>query len=604
MNTLKTTFLLLAFLFISTTFYAQNENRLAQQYFQEGEFEKAAVLYEKLYRQNQHNSYYFNRYIDCLISLEDYDTCEKTIKKEIKKKPKEIQLFVTLGNVYQRQYQDDKAKEYYLKAIKELPADRFYVTKLANAFLALTKYDLAIETYEKGSKLLKNKNIFAYNLADLYRRKGDSPKMIDSYLNSLAENPNRLNSLKTTFQRYLSEEDYDELQMQLYDRIQEDNSAAYYPELLAWVFIQRKDYPNALRQIKALDRQLGENGGRVMRLAQIAANAKDYDTAIDAYLYIITEKKKQSTFYLEAKKEMLSSKRKKLVEGFLYTQDDLRDLEKQYEVFLDEFGRNKNTATIIAELANLEAFYLNDLDKAIALLNEMINFPLLDKKVQSQGKLSLADFYLMKGERWEATLLYSQVDKLYKDDILGHEARFRNAKLSYYVGDFEWAQTQFDVLKASTSKLIANDALDLSIFIMDNLGLDSTAAPLTLYAQADLLVFQNRFDEAFAKLDTIQMKYPKHDLEDDIYYLMAKVYIKQRNYQAGAKALQNIIDKYPEGIRADNALYELAQLYEYHLGDLEKAKALYETIFMDYSNSTFAVDARKRFRRLRGDEIQ
>ncbi|HHS96148.1 MAG TPA: tetratricopeptide repeat protein, partial [Phaeodactylibacter sp.] len=337
---------------------------------------------------------------------------------------------------------------------------------------------------------------------------------------------------------------------------------------------------------------------------QIAANAKDYDTAIDAYLYIITEKKKQSTFYLEAKKEMLSSKRKKLVEGFLYTQDDLRDLEKQYEVFLDEFGRNKNTATIIAELANLEAFYLNDLDKAIALLNEMINFPLLDKKVQSQGKLSLADFYLMKGERWEATLLYSQVDKLYKDDILGHEARFRNAKLSYYVGDFEWAQTQFDVLKASTSKLIANDALDLSIFIMDNLGLDSTAAPLTLYAQADLLVFQNRFDEAFAKLDTIQMKYPKHDLEDDIYYLMAKVYIKQRNYQAGAKALQNIIDKYPEGIRADNALYELAQLYEYHLGDLEKAKALYETIFMDYSNSTFAVDARKRFRRLRGDEIQ
>ncbi|HHS95645.1 MAG TPA: tetratricopeptide repeat protein, partial [Phaeodactylibacter sp.] len=211
MNTLKTTFLLLAFLFISTTFYAQNENRLAQQYFQEGEFEKAAVLYEKLYRQNQHNSYYFNRYIDCLISLEDYDTCEKTIKKEIKKKPKEIQLFVTLGNVYQRQYQDDKAKEYYLKAIKELPADRFYVTKLANAFLALTKYDLAIETYEKGSKLLKNKNIFAYNLADLYRRKGDSPKMIDSYLNSLAENPNRLNSLKTTFQRYLSEEDYDEL---------------------------------------------------------------------------------------------------------------------------------------------------------------------------------------------------------------------------------------------------------------------------------------------------------------------------------------------------------------------------------------------------------
>jgi tetratricopeptide (TPR) repeat protein len=223
--------------------------------------------------------------------------------------------------------------------------------------------------------------------------------------------------------------------------------------------------------------------------------------------------------------------------------------------------------------------------------------------VMAKGKLSLADFYLMDSEIWEATLLYSQVDKAFTEDILGHEARYRNAKLSYYAGDFEWAQAQFDVLKASTSKLIANDALDLSVFILDNLGLDSTVAPLKLYAEADLLVFQNRFDDAFIKLDSLKTTFPDHSLEDDIYYTYAKIYLKQREFTKSAEMLQLIIDKYPEGIRADNALYELAMLYENQLNDIEKAKELYEKIFIEYSGSTFAVDARKRFRKLRGDDI-
>ena len=595
------TFVFLAIL-LPTLLFGQ-ESKLAQQYYQNGEYEKAAILYKKLYDKNNNNDYYFQKYIDCEISLENYDKCEETIKKQIKKNPKSINLYVTYGNLYERQYKDDLAQEQYQKAIRKLEPDRFAISKLANAFSNLTKYELATETYEKGAELLKDKNIFAYNLGELYRKKGDNPKMIESYLSSLKENPSRLNSLKTMFQRYLMEEDFTILQTQLYEKIQEEPDAEYYPELLTWVFIQRKDYTNALRQAKALDRKLNENGGRVFRLAEIAFNDKDYDAAIDAYDYIITDKGKASSFYIEAKRESLTCKREKLVTGFDYTEDDLRVLEQQYEGFLQEFGKMKTTATIIAELADLEAFYLNDLEKAIGLLNEMIGFPGINRIVQANGKLSLADFYLMKGEIWEASLLYSQVDKDFKDDVLGHEARYRNAKLSYYAGDFEWAQTQFDILKASTSKLIANDALDLSIFIMDELGLDSIATPLKLYGEADLLVFQNRFSEAFEKLDTIQRTYPAHTLEDDIFYTKAKVHIKKREYVKAAAMFQEIVDKYPEGIRGDNALYEMGMLYENQLNDLEKAKTIYEKIFTEYSGSTFAVDARKRYRTLRGDSL-
>merc|ERR1712127_632009 len=193
------------------------------------------------------------------------------------------------------------AVEQYEKAIKKMPADRFSITRLANAFINLTKYELAIQTYEKGANILKDQNIFAYNLGDLYRRKGDTEKMILNYLNSLAHNPNRLNSMKTLFQRYLSEDDFLELQTQLYSRIQDNDEVVAYPELLTWVFIQKKDYKNALRQVKALDRRLKENGGRIYRLAEIAANDKDYDAAIVAYNYIVREKGKMSSYYIESK---------------------------------------------------------------------------------------------------------------------------------------------------------------------------------------------------------------------------------------------------------------------------------------------------------------
>jgi tetratricopeptide (TPR) repeat protein len=594
---------LLSSLFFATALLSQDA-RLAQQYYRDGEYEKAAVLYENLYERSNYNNFYFNRYVESLLAMDAYEECEKVIKKHMKRDPDNVQLHVTYGKLYERRVEDEKAQEQYQMAIRKLPKDQFAITKLANAFMALTKYDLAIATYERGSELLKDDQAFAYNLGELYRRKGDIPKMVENYINSIKANPSRVNSVRSVFQRYLSDEDYKVVQAQLYKKLQEEPDNPLYPEMLAWVFIQQKDYQSALRQVRALDRRLRENGGRVYRLAKVATNDKDYEAAIEAYEYIIEEKGAQSTYYLDAKRESLRCKRRQLVEGYDYTEEELRELEREYESFLAEFGRSKRTANIVLELAELQALYINDFEEAIQLLQEMIEYPNVDPKTQARGKLALADYYLMQGEIWEATLLYSQVDKAFKEDRLGHEARYRNARLSYYAGDFQWAQAQFDVLKASTSKLISNDALDLSVFIMDNLGLDTTEAALKLYADADMLVFQNRFEDAFQKLDTLKQEFPEHSLVDDVLYLKARIHRKKKKYQKSAEYLQQIIDNHPEEIRADNALFQLAELYEQQLGEEDKAKSLYETLFIDFSGSTLAVEARKRYRILRGDAVQ
>ena len=192
---------------------------------------------------------------------------------------------------------------------------------------------------------------------------------------------------------------------------------------------------------------------------------------------------------------------------------------------------------------------------------------------------------------------------MFKDAPLGHEAKFRNAKLSFYRGDFEWAQAQLEVLKGSTSELIANDALQLSLEIQDNLGTDSTSVPLTLFAEADFLIFQNHLKEAEEKLDTINKQFPSNTLDDYILMERAEIALKKHDYPAALAQYEKVYTNYKDGIFADDALYKAAQVEENNVVDVEKAKALYEKLLVEYKGSVYAVEARTRFRILRGDAV-
>ena len=578
------------------------EPQLAQQYYSNGEYEKAASLYQKLAKQYPSNDFYFNRYIGCLMETGNYADAEKNIKKALKNHPEKVQLYVTYGQLLKRQDLPDKAQQQYEKAIRNLPADKYAVVRLAQAFTSQALYELAARTYEKGMNMLGPDELVYYNLGDLYRRQGLNAKAIENYLNSLSMNPRRQTTLQTIFQRYFSEKDFEELKTQLYDRIQKEPENNTYPEFLAWALLREKNYLGAFRQIKSLDKRVGGYDYNIFNLGQTALQDKDYKAALKIFEYL-TDKGPENPTYIEAQR--LALKTKGLMVFDQYPIDTLAalDLEKQYQNFLKEFHLTPRTAHIAVELAKLEAFQLNKIDSAIQLLKQVIDIPGLSPTTLGKTKITLGDLYLIKGEIWEATLLYAQVDKALQDDPLGHEARFRNARLFYYNGDFGWAQTQLDVLKASTSKLIANDALDLSIFITDNLGLDTTAEALGMYAQADLLVFQNKLDEAEKKLDSLLLKFPDHALDDDVLYLKAQIYLKKGELQHSIQTLNKIVEKYADGIRADNALFQMAELYETKLHQKEKAKELYEKLFMEFSDSTFAVEARKRFRALREENL-
>jgi tetratricopeptide (TPR) repeat protein len=605
----KNRYISLLLLFIGMGFcsmaQSSTDEQLANQFYQNKEFDKALTYYENLFNKKSPLTYY-TPYLNCLLETKDFKKAEKVVKKQIKQNPENFSFMVDLGVVYSRSEDPDKAKSAWDQTIKAIKSDE-QVFSAANAFIGIHQYDFAITAYLKGRKISQNNYPYSFELAEVYNIKGDKLAMIGEYLDVLETNDSYIqtvqNALQTSFNNNEANPQQNELlKTELLKRIQQSPDRTILSELLIWMQIQLKDWEGAFVQAKALDKRKKEEGARVMSLAQLFVQNESYDIAARAYQYVLA-KGKNNYFYADARKELLNASYLKITSRSTYTDPELAELEKNYQATILELGKTADNIVLLKNLAHLQAFYLHKPTEAIALLEEAIELPQVEPHIKATCKLELGDILLVTNDIWEASLRYSQVEKEFKHDAIGQEAKFRNAKISYYTGDFKWAQSQLDVLKGATSKLIANDAMDLSLLISDALAIDTNIAPLLIFSRADLLAFQNKDAEALITLDSINTLFPNHALSDDILYRKAALELKHGKYTEAATFYENILNNYGNDILADDALFKLADLNEYQFKNIDKAKELYQQLLEKYPGSLYVVEARKRFRKLRGDTI-
>ncbi len=601
-------FFFFCFFFFSFSFsFSQptTDEQLAVHYFQNGEFDKAILYYEKLYDKNPLEIYYGN-YLKCLLNTENYKEAEKIVKHQIKKYPDVVNYQVDLGYVYSKSENPSKAKQQYEKIINGMVPNPSQIISVSNAFIAVGEPKFALSSLQRGRKLLHDGYPFNFEIAEIYSTLGNFEMMIDEYLSMLDLNESYLQEVQNALQRNMVFETGSAqnqiLKTQLLKRVQQNVHSNVFAEMLIWLYIQQRDFENAFIQVKAVDKRGMEEGGRLITLAQLCTSNQNYDIAVKCYQYVI-EKGKNGSFYSNAKMELLNTLNQKITTTGNYKQTDLFDLEKLYSTTIEELGKSAATIPLIKDFAYLEGTYLRKPEEAIRLLEEAISLPRARSQMQAECKIALGDVLVITGEIWDASLLYSQVEKDYKYDQLGEQAKFKNSKISYFTGDFKWARAQLDVLKGSTSKLIANDAMHLSLLITDNTGIDTTTNPLIMFARAELLSIQHQDSISMLILDSINLLYPGHALADDILFQKYRIFLKQQNFLEAANSLQKILDNYSTDILGDDALFLLAQLNHFNLNDLEKAKALYEKILVDFPGSIYTVEARKRFRYLRGDAV-
>ena len=579
----------------------QNETTLAAQYYQSGDYEKSAVIYRRLFSQTKSLQFY-DPLFNSLLNLKLYSEAETLARGLQKAYPQNTFYAIDIGRTFLERGEKEKGAELFNNLISKVAKDEMSIRELATAFYRAEAYDFSIKTFTSGRRLLNDEKAFTFDLISLYRFRKDKIMLIQEYLLLLETTPEALpqaqNMLANIFEDH---SDYELLKSALLRRLQKNPQNIAYSEFLTWQYIQQKDFDMALRQSLALDRRLKEDGERVLTLSRILSDNKAFEQALEALKYLIG-KGVESRYYIPAKIDQLNVKTKLLTDG-KFNAAELSLLEKEYIFLLDEFGRNSGTAFAVRQLANLQAYYLQKTNEAQASLTDLLKTPGLPPSIIGPAKLELGDIYILTGEVWEAALIYGQVEKQFANEPAGQEAKFKNARLSYFQGDFDWAKAQLDVLKASTSQLFANDALNLRLLISDNLQNESDTNALRIYSRADMLLFKNQPENALITLDSINKQFPSNSLADDILMAKAKIYLKQNDFTSATSELQKIINDYSFDLWGDDALFMLAELYENNLKDNEKAKAFYQKIITDFPGSLYVVEARKRFRALRGDNI-
>lgn len=600
---LKYLFFVLLISSVNLVFSQGNDLQLAQQYYLQGDFEKAVVYYEKVYNKEPNHSN-FTRYYECLLKTNNTKDAEKIIKKQIDKNPANIDLEFQYADFLTSQSRQKEADKIYTNLIKEKATNSALVTDLFNSFKDLNKLDYAKQTLDVGRKTFGNYIPLHLEYAELFYAEKNYSKMMDEYLDFIQIIPGRTSDVQERLSHLIQENTEDNafqdvVKNKILTKTQKDNNDIIYADLLIWYFAQRKQFNVALTQVQALDKRENGQGKRVYELGLICLQNKDYRIASKAFKYVADIQ--NSYLQADAKKALLNVRFLEITEDKNYDTTTIQEAIQEYNTAIQTTGNSRLNYTLLMQLATIQAYYANQAPKAISVLQDLLKTAGLTSMQQAETKVLLADIYVLTNEIWEASLLYMQVDGDFKYEPIGFEAKYKNARIFYFSGDFKFAQSQLDVLKQSTSKLIANDAMKLSILITDNFGLDSNYQAMSLFAHADMLLEQHLFKQSFELYDSIVKEFPTSGLIDEIAFRKAKAMMDQGDWNKAIEYLNEIVTYYSQDILIDDALFYLGEIYEKYKSNKEKALEYYKKILFEYPASLYSSEVRERIRALRGE---
>lgn len=606
---LKNIFVLCVAILLSHALAAQKNSgeQLAAHYFSNGEYDKSAEMYEKLFADDA-NDFYFQRLLACYEKLDNFSSAEKLIKKRLRQQPQNPVVYVDWGNLYEQKGKRKQAEKHYNTAISKVGYDKSTTDRLAAAFDKIGQTQRAIETYRRAGELIGNPNAYTFEMAQLYEKNGDYQQMASLYFDYIDKYPFAAGQVQILLQQQLTDNNNPEFDRSLKNaiakRIADNPQNHTYHEMMIWFSLQKKDFDFAMQQAKSIDKRFADDqGAQVFRVASIAASNHAYPTAIDGFTYLM-KKGTDNDYYYESYMGLLSARYEMATTALVTDRRAINALLADYETALQTLGKSPQTVPLQRNYAQLLAMHNNNPDKAANILYDIIDMPGVNSMEKAKTKLQLGDILMFSGKVWDASLLYMQVEKDFKNDLVGSRAKFKNAQLSYYNTDFQWAKTQLDVLRASTSKPIANDAMQLSLLISDNIDDDSTFTMLGYFAKGDMLLYQKKYREACQYYDSVCVRNLSHPLFDEILMRKAQIAIRQGQYSQADSLLTELTQKYPADILADDAFYMLATLNEEQLGHPEKALQYYETILLEYPASLYVAESRKKYNTLKNKDIQ
>lgn len=562
------------------------------------DYGKALPMLHQLFTNAPYDKKYYDNYYAALIEVKSYDTAIALGQYMSKIRKEDLTVWVDIGQAYQLKGDKKNATKYFDEAIDAQNGNEYQTTGLASAFRFIKNEDYELKAFETFQKKIGNPYAFAYEMALLYDKRGNTDKAIEMLVSALSMQPFGLENAKQTLERVIENQPkkMKKAEAAVAKKLKEEPNSYLWKELFTWMQSSKGDKSEQLSEIIKLDEQQNQRGNIVLGWVKEQYQKEEWEAALQGLQYLI-KLPVENPIRPNATLLYLDIQQQKLERTFPVVPAQVQSILNDYKQFFAEYPNLKNTKAILG-YANVMALFADQAQQAFDTLDAVIQLPYMPPNLVGEAKLNMGDYQVLLGNVWQAALLYSQVDKTFKEDQLGEEARFRNAKLSYFRGDFEYAQGQLSVLKASTSEFIANDALYLSVLITENTPEDKGFDALKVFSRAGLMQFQHKYNEADQLLDSLSKAFPEDELQDDIHLQRANIATKKQEYDKAVAFLNVILEKYADDVLADDATMRLAEIYEHQYKDKAKAKAAYEKLIVDHPGSSFVQQARARYEAL------
>ncbi len=579
-------------LFLSPFWVSAQNEQLAFNYIDAGEYEKAVTILEEVYSKNK--LLHLDKLLYCYQQLEQHDKALKFIN-ELKPKNNNPTLLVEEGYIYQLQKKQSEADKKYQEALNEIDKNANFAYNLGSIFERKVLLDWALKAYENGQKANPNLN-FDYQIAMIQGQLGNLEVMLNKLLDYGFNTPDGTSMVQNQLTRFLMDDTDGSfattIRKNLLLRTQKSQDV-YWNQFLSWFFVQQKEYGKAFIQEKAVYKRNPESFYNIVTLGSMAMEEKQFDDA-KLILEFVLENTQDLDLQMKAHHYLLS------MEMESATSKEYPAIDLKLDELLKKYGISPHSLDLQILSAHFKTFYLNQSKLGIELLQNSLKLP-LNTREQAKVKMELADIMVYDEKFNQAILYYAQVEDNLKNDVLAHEASLKLAKANFYKKDFDWTLQQVKVLKQSPSLLIANDAIEMFLLIQDNSAEDSLRVALQSYATADLKLYQNKKEEALQLFLTILQKHKGESIEEGTLFKVGKIYEEKGDFNKALTYYQNILDNHKDGIYKDEALFYSAEIYRKHLLDNEKAKALYEKVVLEHPDSLYYTESRKQYRTLRGD---
>ena len=579
-------------LFLSSFWVSAQNEQLAFNYIDAGEYEKAVTILEEVYSKNK--LLHLDKLLYCYQQLEQHDKALKFIN-ELKPKNNNPTLLVEEGYIYQLQKKQSEADKKYQEALNEIDKNANFAYNLGNVFEKKVLLDWALKAYEKGQKANPNLN-FDYQTAMIQGQLGNLEVMLNKLLDYGFNTPDGTPMVQNQLTRFLMDDSDGSfaasIRKNLLLRTQKSQDV-YWNQFLSWFFVQQKEYGKAFVQEKAVYKRNPDSFINIVTLSRMAMEEKQYEDA-NTILTFVLENTQNLDLQMQAHHFLLSMDMESV------TSKEYPTIDFKIDELLKKYGISQHSLDLQILSAHFKTFYLNQSKLGIEFLQNSLKLP-LNTREQAKVKMELADIMVYDEKFNQAILYYAQVEDNLKNDILAHEASLKLAKANFYKKDFDWTLQQVKVLKQSPSLLIANDAIEMFLLIQDNSAEDSLRVALQSYATADLKLYQNKKEEALQLFLTILQKHKGESIEEGTLFKVGKIYEEKGDFTTALTYYQNLLDHHKDGIYKDEALFYSAEIYRKNILDNEKAKALYEKVVLEHPDSLYYTESRKQYRTLRGD---